>query len=186
MKVYIKYDLNAACKKILQEQLEKLKLKYSLLDFNEVEINGAISTTKLKQLNTALNNYSIQIVESSKSILIQKIKDEIREMVYNEGETTRLKTSLWLSAKLKKPYKYLSSIFTEVTYTTIEKFIILQKVERAKELIIANILNFSEIASLLNYSSTAHFSVQFKNTTGLTPSSFQHIIKTKEHHPTKI
>lgn len=185
MKLYIKYDPNAACKKILQEQLNKLNLKYSLIDFNEVELNGKISSTKLKQLNIGLNNYSIQIVESSKSILVQKIKNEIREMVYAEEKFTLLKNSLWLGTKLKHSYKYLSALFIEVTYTTIEKFIILQKIERAKELIISNTLSFTQIAWQLNYSSIAHFSIQFKNATGLTPTTFKHIIKIKDQNHAK-
>lgn len=186
MRLYVKYDLNATCKKILQEQLDKLRIKYSFIDFSEIEIKGAIPPAKLKQLNIAFNNYSIQIVENSKSILVQKIKDTIREMVYSDTKLTPLKTSLWFGNKLKKPYKYLSALFTEVTYTTIEKFIILQKIERAKELIISDQLNFSQIAWQLNYSSTAHFSLQFKNATGLTPTTFQHIIKIKSQASNKI
>lgn len=182
MKLYIKYDFNAVCKKILQEQLDKLKLKYSLIGLGEVEITGTLSDTKLKLLNSGLNNYSIQIVENSKSILVQKIKDAIREMVYVENKITNLKTSSWLSEKLNHPYNYLSALFSGITYTSIEKFIILQKIERAKELIIGNELNLTQIAWQLNYSSISHFSIQFKNATGLTPTSFQRIIKIKEHY----
>ena len=176
MNLYIKYDTYVACKKILQEQLEKLQLSYSLKGFWEVEINDDISDTTLRQLSSSLNNYGIEIVENHKSILVQKIKDAIIELVYLEEKLPTYKTSSYLADKLKHRYGYISNLFSEVTYTSIENFIILQKIERAKQLLITNELTITEIAWKLNYSSVAHLSNQFKNVTGLTPSMFQRII----------
>lgn len=176
MKFYIKYDINQACKKILQEQLDKLEINYAIVGFGEVELKQTVSPEKLKQLNIDLGNYGMEIVESQKSILVQKIKDSIIEMVYIEEKLPNENISIYLAEKLQHSYGYISNLFSDVTYTSIEKFIILQKIERAKQLIISNELTFTEIAWKLNYSSVAHFSNQFKNTTGLTPSAFQRII----------
>ena len=180
MNLYIKYDTYAACKKILQEQFEKLQLSYSLMGFWEVEIDDGISDATLSQLSSSLNYYGIEIVENHKSILIQKIKDAIIEMVYMEEKLPTSKTSSYLADKLKHRYGYISNLFSEVTYTSIENFIILQKIERAKQLLITNELTITEIAWKLNYSSVAHLSNQLKNVTGLTPSMFQRIIN-KRH-----
>jgi AraC-like DNA-binding protein len=98
-------------------------------------------------------------------------------MVYLDEELPESKISAYLAKKFKHSYGYLANIFSDVTFTSIENFIILQKIERAKELILTNNLSFSEIAWKLNYSSSAHFSTQFKKTTGLTPSAFLRIIK---------
>ena len=173
MKIYLKYDINAVCKKILQEQLDKLELNYNLIAFGEVEIRETVSAPKLKHLTDNLNIYGIQIVETQKSILVQKIKDAIMEMVHMEEKLPNSKISAYLADKLKHSYGYLSNIFTEVTFTSIENFMILQKIERAKQLITTNELTFNEIAWRLNYSSVAHLSTQFRKITGLTPSLFK-------------
>lgn len=184
MKLYLKYDINTACKKILKEQLDKLELNYELLGFAEVEIKETLSSPKLSQLNAYLSNYGIEIVESSKSILIQKIKDAIIELVHMEEKISTSKISAYLASKLNHSYGYLSNLFSDTTYTSIENFIILQKTERAKQLISTNELTFTEIAWKLNYSSVAHFSTQFKNATGLTPTAFQRIMN-KRRNPKK-
>ncbi|WP_435353115.1 helix-turn-helix domain-containing protein [Emticicia sp. SJ17W-69] len=176
MKLYIKYDINVICKKILQEQLDKLDLSYALVAFGEVEIKEAVAGETLKELYSNLSEYGIEIVESSKSILIQKIKDAIIEMVYMEEKLPTSKISAYLADKLGYSYGYISNIFADVTYTSIENFIILQRIEFAKQLITIDELSFTEIAHRLNYSSLAHFCTQFKNTTGLTPSVFKRII----------
>ena len=182
MNLYLKYDTYLACKTILQEQFEKFQLRYTLKSYWEVEIKEALARSTLNELNSSLNNYGIEIVGSHKSILVQKIKDAIIEMVYMEDKLPTSKTSSYLADKLNHSYGYISRVFSEVTYTSIENFIILQKIERAKELLINNELTLTEIAWKLNYSSVAHLSNQFKNATGITPSMFQRIIN-KRHTP---
>lgn len=176
MKLYIKYDINVICKKVLQEQLENLDLSYALAAFGEVEIKDAIGNDTLKQLSSNLNEYGIAIVENSKSILVQKIKDAIVEMIYMDEKLPTSKISAYLADKIGYSYGYISNVFADVTYTSIENFIILHKIEFAKQLITIGELSFTEIAHKLNYSSLAHFCTQFKNTTGLTPSAFKRII----------
>ncbi len=181
MKLFLKYDINAVCRKVLEEQLDKLKVSYSILGFGEVEVRESASSSKLKQLHSNLKSYGIDVVETQKSILVQKTKDAIIEMVYMEDKLPVSKTSSYIATKLKHSYGYISSLFSEVTFTSIEKFIILQKIERAKHMISTNELNFTEIAYKLNYSSVSHFSNQFKNTTGITPSAFQRIINKRRN-----
>lgn len=184
MKLYLKYDINVVCKKVLQEQLEKMEVPYTIVGFGEAEIEESLSSTQTKLLKSNLKNYGIEIVETQKSILIQKIKDAIIEMVYMEEKLPVSKISAYLAKKLNHSYGYLSNVFSDVTYTSIENFIILQKIELAKHLILTNELNFTEIAWRLNYSSVAHFSTQFKNATGLTPSAFQRIMQKRRNPDT--
>lgn len=176
MNLYIKYDIPVTCKRVLQDVLEKYQLNYSMVSFWEIELKETLSDSMLNELSAGLNNYGIAIVESHKSILVQKIKDAIIEMIYMEEKLPTSKTSSYLADKLKHRYGYISNLFSEVTYSSIENFIILQKIERAKQLLITNELTITEIAWKLNYSSVAHLSNQFKNVTGLTPSTFQRII----------
>ena len=113
--------------------------------------------------------------------MVQKIKDAIIELVYMD-DNNNFKSSVFLAEKLNHSYGYLSNVFSEVTYSSIENFIILQKIERAKQLMLVNEMSLTEIAFLLNYSSVAHLSTQFKNTTGITPSAFQRIIKKRREN----
>lgn len=173
--------MQTACKIILQQQLDKLKLDYSIPGFNEVEINEPITSNRLIQMNTFLNNYGIEILDAPKSVLIQKIKDAIIEMVYTEKKLPIFKISTYLAEKVDHSYGYISALFSEVTYTSIENFIIIQKIERAKQLIIMDDLTITEIGWELNYSSVAHFCTQFKNITGLTPTTFHRIINKRRN-----
>ncbi len=185
MVVNIKYNINALCKKVLQEQLEKLQLTYNQLGSMEVFIPDDIPPEKMQLLEIGLNEYGGEIVKDNKSILVQKIKDTIINMIYSEEKLRPSKVSFYLSEKLNYTYGYLANIFSEIGYSTIENFIIIQKVERAKHLITKTDLNLSEIAWKLNYSSPGHFSTQFKNATGLTPTVFKRIIE-KRRQPIEL
>lgn len=177
MTLYYKYDIHQACKIIIMEQLESLGIPFDLKGMSELHIREQLNADKKNLLIKALNRYGISIIDDHKSALIQKIKDAIIEMVYLEEKLPSSKISAHLADKLNHSYGYLSNLFSEVTYTSIENFIILQKIERAKQMIIQNEHNLTEIAWQLNYSSVAHLSNQFKKTTGLTPTAFQRIIK---------
>ncbi len=181
MKIYLKYDMPTVCRKVLEEQLNQFEISYSLIAYGEVELNGTVSNDMFKQLQACLKSFGIDIVESQKSILVQKIKDAIIEMVNLDDKIQSSKVSVYLSDKLNYSFGYLSNVFSEVTFTSIENFIIIQKTERAKQMITTNQLSFTEIAWQLNYSSAAHFSTQFKNVTGLTPSTFQRIINKRRN-----
>ena len=106
----------------------------------------------------------------------EKIKDVIVEMVHYTDEFPKVNYSNYISEKLHQDYTYLSNIFSEVKGITIQQYIINHKIERVKELLLYDELNLSEIAYLLNYSSVAHLSGQFKKVTGLTPSMFKRIV----------
>ncbi|MDG2431963.1 AraC family transcriptional regulator [Flavobacterium sp.] len=176
MKLYIKYDGIAACRVILQEQLERLNIKYQMLELGELEISDSVSKDDFAELQSSLNRYSIFIVNNEKSQLIQKIKDTIVEMIYENDKLPSVTISQYLSDKLNFSYGYITNIFSEHTYTSIENFIIIQKIERAKKLIIEEQLTLTEVSYKLNYSSVAYLSSQFKKVTGLTPSAFKRIV----------
>jgi len=176
MVYYLKYDMQSICKRLVEEQLRDSGLKYSLLSTNELAINQIVTEELITGLNGHLSKMGIEIVASKKTMLVQKIKEAIMELVSLEDKLVLSKTSYHLAKTLNHGYRYLSAIFSEVTFTTIENYIILQKIEKAKEMVAGGELSFTEIAWKLNYSSVAHFSTQFKNTTGLTPSVFKKII----------
>ena len=175
MKIFIKFDFTSICRKVLEEKLTKYNIKHRVLAFGEVDILEKPNSTVLKAFTDELKEYGIDIIENQKSVLVQKIKDVIIEMIHSP-ELVNVKSSVYLAEKLSHSYGYLSNLFSDVTYASIENYIILQKIEYAKQLIVSTDLSLTEISFQLNYSSVAHLSTQFKNVTGITPSAFQRII----------
>jgi AraC-like DNA-binding protein len=175
MKAFLKFDYNQLTKKFLEDKLTHFGYKFSVLSFGEIEFYENVPEDKIEELRNEFLNYGITIIENQKSVLVQKIKDAIHEMVYGE-EILNVKVSVYLAEKLNHSYGYLSNLFSDITFTSIENYVIIQKIEFAKQLILNNKLSLTEIAFRLNYSSVAHLSTQFKNTTGITPSAFQRII----------
>lgn len=163
------------CKLKVQEELENLGLKYSLLDLGMVELVDAISPSKLRKLKINLSNSGLVLLDDKKSILIERIKNAIIEMIHYQEELPKVNYSDYLSDNLGYDYTYLSNIFSEVKGITIQHFIIEHKIERVKELLLYDELNISEIAYRLHYSSVAHLSNQFKKVTGLAPSFYKQL-----------
>ena len=184
MKMNVKFDFNTICKKVLEDQLNDLDINYRILNFGEIELLEKLSKETEKELRAKLESYGIEIIENQKTALVQKIKDVIVEMIFSE-EQVQVKASVYLAEKLGHSYGYISNIFSQVTYTSIENFIIIQKIEYAKQLLIMENLSLTDIAHRLNYSSVAHLSTQFKNTTGMTPSQFQKIINKRRDNTIK-
>jgi len=176
MKLYVKYDINQACRIIMQEQLERLSIKYELLEFGEIEISDSVSDESFTELQNSLERYGIEIINNQKSQLVQRIKDTIIEMIYEKDKLPTSTISNYLADKLNLSYGYIANVFSEYTYTSIENFIIIQKIERAKKLIVEDGLTLTEVSYKLNYSSVAYLSAQFKKVTGLTPSMFKRIV----------
>ncbi len=174
MKTYIKYDINVACRTIVQEQLARLGIDYELQELGEIVINKNVPEAVFTELQANLKRYGIDILNDQKSQLIQRIKNTIVEMV-EQDKLPSSKISYYLAERLRMNYSYISAVFSEYTYTSIENYIILQKIERTKKLLLQE-LSLTEISYLLNYSSVAHLSGQFKKMTGLSPSAFKKII----------
>lgn len=177
MKFQVKCDINLACRVVLQEHLDKLGIPYEISGVGEVQINGNIPGEKLQEFEAAIKRYGIEIIDNPKFAIVQKIKEVIIEMVYKKEKLPDSKISTYLANRMNLSYGYLSKIFSEVTFSSIENFMIIQRIERAKQLIIEEKLTCTEVAWKMNYSSVAHLSYQFKKTTGLTPTIFQRIIE---------
>ncbi len=190
MKLYLKYDIHQAINTIIREKFTELKISYEQGGLGEIDIISDLSPEKLQEVTDILNYYGIEIVDNMKSTLVQKTKDVIREMIYNEDGLPTSKISSYIADRVNRSYGYLHNLFAENTYTSIGNYIIMQKIERAKQLIMEGELTLTEISYKLSYSSVAHLSYQFKKTTGLTPSAFQRIIKRRrgeiENIPDKL
>jgi len=160
---------------VVKSELKKLGLHYVTVDLGEAEIMESITTEQLDHLSIGLKKSGLELMDDKKSILVEKIKMIIIELVHYTDEQIKINLSDYLNEKLHHDYTYLANLFTEVKGTTIEKFYLAHKIEKVKELLVYDELTLTEIAYKLNYSSVAHLSNQFKRITGLTPSHFKNL-----------
>ena len=163
------------CKMVVKEELTKLGLHCTSVELGEAEVLEKISTEQHGRIRTALLKSGLELMDDKKSVLIQKIKNVIIELVHYSEEPLTINFSEFLSQKLNHDYTYLANLFSEVQGITIEKFLIAHKIERVKELLVYDELNLTEIAYKMHYSSVGHLSAQFKKVTGLTPSHFKQL-----------
>lgn len=154
-------------------ELEKLGIHHTSIDLGMIETTGYLTKEQLQELKLNLAISGLELLDDKKSILIDKIKNVIIEMIHYSDEVPQVNYSNFISEKLGYDYTYLSNLFSEVKGVTIQHFIIKHKIEKAKELILYDELNLTEIAYRLHYSSVAHLSNQFKKVTGHTPSYFK-------------
>jgi len=158
---------------VVKTELEKLGLHYIIVNLGEAEIMEEITPEQISGLRIGLRKSGLELMDDKKSILVEKIKTSIIELVHYTDEQIKVNLSDYLSQKLNHDYTYLANLFSEVKGTTIENFYLNHKIEKVKELIVYDELNLTEIAFKLHYSSVAHLSNQFKKMTGLTPSHFK-------------
>jgi len=163
------------CKMLVKSELDKLGVHYTSVELGEAEIKDNISQEQLDRLNIALKKTGLELMDDKKSILVEKIKAVIIELVHYNEEQVKVNLSDYLGKKLNHDYTYLASLFSEVKGITIEQFYLVHKLEKVKELLVYDELNLTEIAFLLNYSSVSHLSNQFKKMTGLTPTHFKQL-----------
>ena len=163
------------CKLMVMEELKKLGLRHVVVDLGTVEILEEVTETQREQLKTNLLRSGLELLDNKKSILIEKIKNVITEMIHYSDELPKLNYSDYISEKLDYDYTYLANLFSEVKGITIQQFIIYHKIERVKELLLYDELNLTEISHKLHYSSVAHLSNQFKKVTGLSPSFYKQL-----------
>jgi AraC-like DNA-binding protein len=175
MIIYIKYMVSLRCKMLVESVLNELELPHNIVELGTVELLADLTTEKREQLEKELLKSGLVLMEDKKAVLIEKIKHIIIEMVHYSEELPRINFSNFLSQKLGYDYTYLANIFSEVKGVTIEHYLIANKIERVKELLLYNELNLTEISYLMNHSSVAHLSAQFKNVTGLTPTYFKQL-----------
>jgi len=163
------------CKLMVSEELKKLGLHSSSIDLGVVEIQEDITEEQREKLRSSLMKSGLELLDDKRSILIEKIKNVITEMIHYSDEVPSQNYSDYISEKLNYDYTYLSNVFSEVKGITIQQFIIINKIERVKELLLYDELNLTEISYKLHYSSVAHLSNQFKKVTGLSPSFYKRL-----------
>jgi len=173
MKLYIKNMVCNRCIMAVKSALESIGLTPLQVELGEVLLKENDISLEKDKLIQVLQPLGFELLNDKKARTIEKIKNLITELIQNKNNKLTITLSELLSKEVHQDYSTLSKLFSEVEGMTIEKYYILQKIEKVKELLIYDELSLSEIAFRLNYSSVAYLSNQFKKITGLSPSHFK-------------
>lgn len=180
MKIYIKNMVCNRCIMVVENELKSLGYQSVDVHLGSVTLNKSITEKEKEEIHSHLQKFGFELINDKQSKLIGKIKGLLIDLIYSskhKGISENL--SEYLTKNLHQDYSSLSNLYSKVEGTTIEKFFINLKIERVKELLLYDEISLKEIASILNYSSTAHLSNQFKKVTGLTPSHFKKLKEDK-------
>ena len=178
MKLSVKNMVCPRCIMVIKNELTNLNVVPELIKLGELDLLEELSEDQLMLLKSQLASHGFEVIFDRKAMLVEKVKNTIIELIHSyDTVDIKQKISSIISEKLNVDYNHLSSMFSSTQGITIEKYIILQRIERAKELLVYNELSLSEIAYKLGYTNVQHLSTQFKKVTGLTPSHFKTIKK---------
>lgn len=172
-RLYIKNMVCNRCIMVVRDQLNKMGIEPVSVELGEVILKEKLTDTSRQAIKEILHPLGFELIDDKRIQLIEQIKNAIIELVHYRNNELKVNLSEYITRKLNHDYSYLSKLFSEISNTTIEKYFIAQKIERVKELLVYDELSLNQIADMLNYSSTAHLSAQFKSVTGLTPSHFK-------------
>lgn len=186
-KLYIKNMVCDRCKRVVAEELDSLGYKVLHVGLGEAEIATDGPQIDLDKIKQVMTDNGFELIDDRKTKLVEQIKLAIIELVHKQGEADlHINTSNYLAERLGQEYHHLSALFSSLEGITIEKYLILQRIERVKELLVYNELSLKEIAYQLGYSSVAHLSNQFKKVTGLTPTHFREVKEEKRKTIDKV
>lgn len=163
------------CIKVVKDELTKHNINFAIVDLGKIYFDAEIAETVKNNISTILKKEGFEILEDKNRQLINQTKSLLIEQIQYRKNTEKVNIPLLLSNALGMNYFAISKLFSEVEGKTLEKYIILQKIEKVKELLKYGELNLSQISYQLDYSSPQHLSRQFKQETGLTPTQFRSI-----------
>lgn len=162
---------------IIESNQKALSIEYLKIDPEKADIGEEFTVEQNLRLKITSINSDLESIDDRKTILTEKIIKVVLDLVHHGEDIPKIKNSDYIKSQLNHDYKYLSNVFSEKMGSTIENYIITQKIERVKELLLFDELNITQISYILNYSSVAHLSTQFKKMTGFTPSSYKQLKK---------
>ncbi|MBI9032931.1 MAG: helix-turn-helix transcriptional regulator [Bacteroidales bacterium] len=174
--IHIKNMVCPRCITAVGAIFSQMDIHVESIELGLVITSELVTENELKELSEELNKQGFELLEDKKKKTIDQIKSLIIKMVhYSDDDLLKTNTSEYIANALGRDYNYLSNLFSEVENITIEKYIINQKIERVKELLVYGELSLSDISYKLHYSSPSHLSRQFKQVSGFTPSEFKNL-----------
>ncbi|MEI6950617.1 AraC family transcriptional regulator [Paraflavisolibacter sp. H34] len=170
--LYIKDMVCVRCKMAVEAVLAAHQIAFHSVELGWASLVEEPTAAQKAALAAGLQYYQLELLEDHGRILVERMKTEILHLLHAE-QPLQFKLSAHLSQVLAYNYTYLANTFSELEGTTLERYFILQRVERVKELIVYEDRSLNQIADELRYSSVSHLCQQFKKVTGTTPAEFR-------------
>lgn len=179
VKLHIRNMVCSRCIMVVENVLESLKITDSKVTLGEVGLKNSLIDTQKQQLQSELLKVGFALIDDKKSMTIERVKNLIIDLIQNKNNNIHMNYSQFLAKELGMDYSYISSLFSSIENITIEKYIILQKIEKVKELMMYDEYSLNQISDLLNYSSVQALSGQFKKITGFSPAYYKKLKENK-------
>ncbi len=174
MKLAIKNMVCSRCIMVVEQQLAAMDLTGFTVALGEANLKEQLSALQISNLARLLSAHGFELLVDKKQMIVEKVKNIVVQILHGSDQPAlRINFSELIRQKLGIDYHYITSVFSSLEGITIEQYIIQQRIEKVKELLVYNELTLSEIAYRLEYSSVHHLSNQFKKITGLTPSVYK-------------
>lgn len=171
--LYIRNMVCDRCRMVVRKLFAELGLEPLSVELGVVRTAVPVEDEQRKRLDARLRELGFKLIDEPRQQIVERVKAEIIRLVHRDNGALRVNLSDRLTEATHHEYSQISKLFSETTGTTVEKYFIAQKIERVKELLTYGELSLGEIADLMNYSSAAHLSAQFKSLTGMTPTRFR-------------
>ena len=163
------------CTMVVTEALKRMGFTPLSVELGTAILQEPINAEERAAIKPVLEAYGFELIDDKRMRIIEQIKVAVIELVHYNDNSSKINLSDYLTDKCHHDYSFLSKSFSEVNGISIERYYIIQKIERIKELLVYDELSINEIADKLNYSSAAHLSTQFRNMTGISPSQFKRL-----------
>jgi len=171
--LHIKGMVCRRCIRVVSNELENLGVEVISIELGKVVIKYNKEKITNESIQKMLQKNDFELLTDEESKIIEKVKIVIVKLVDDLPIILKVNLSEILALKTEKDYTYLSKLFSKIEGKTIEKYFIQMKIEKAKELIQDDELNFTEIAYELGYSSVNYLSNQFKHSSGMNMSDYK-------------
>lgn len=174
-KLLIKNMVCQRCILTVETILKDLNVPFSKVVLGEVHLVDDLNASRLKEVDKAFVKLGFELIETRVNKIIEDIKKIVLEYIQEGIPDKKRRLSSFITSTLHYDYSYLSDLFSSIEGFTIEKYFIIQRIEKVKELIVYDQLSLTEIAYQTGYSSVHHLSSQFKKETGINASHFKKI-----------
>lgn len=172
--IRLKNMTSHCCIRIVRETLETIGVKVHSLSLGEAEITYHIMDPGFDKIRDVLRENGFELILNREEAIVEQIKIAVIELIHlSNNSNSIIRNSDYLVDKIQLSYQYLSNLFSQHENITLEKFIILHKIEKVKELLSHDELTLSEIAYQMGYSSVQYLSTQFRNITGMSVTEYK-------------